>query len=771
LTRRSITTWLAALALVVLFLPRAGSAIAATPQPVTLTGTVPGVVAHAKLIGIRPTTDVVTLNVSLSLRDRNGLLNFIHELNDPNSPFYHHPLSQTQANQLFNPTASDEQQVESWLQSNGLAVTQTYANHLMVDAQGTVGQIEAMLGVTIDKYQLSAGGKTLVFYAPDRDPTVDGSVSAIVQAITGLDTYPRFHKSISTDTNGTAHGTPAYLPQDFANAYDVNPLWSAGYTGSGQSIGITLWETPPADVVLQTFASRTGANVATVANGRLHVIPVDGGTDASISPDDGEAGLDIEYSSGMAPGATINFYEAPTDSMGNPTDQGLLDALNLAGTQGNRQITNSWGGCEADTASDAWTKSAENIFAANAATGHSYFFSSGDSGSWCDPYNTGTGIDPWPNYPASSPNVTSVGGTRFSRPIGTTWPGEVAWTYCASCGPEGSGGGYSRIFTRPSWQTGTGLIANGKRGYPDISADADPNTGAYVCYGSDTTLANDTCYSFTNTTCTTGAELVCSDWIGGTSLSSPLWAGMTAVLNQYLIAQGKPAAGFLAPDLYALKAKAQTYLPFHDITTGTNGVYRAGAYWDAVTGWGTPDLYNVARDIAGGGAGTGGTGGTGGGTPTNVIVNGDFESGPGAPWTESSTSGHELIGTSGPVHGGSDAAWLCGYNSCNDRLTQTFKVPSKVTSAVLTYWVSATTTETVPCYDRLITQIRTTAGGTVSTAPTLCSGNISWVQKSVNLTAVLRYHLNQTLQLSFDGLTNTLRASNFYIDDVSLAIS
>ena len=99
--------------------------------------------------------------------------------------------------------------------------------------------------------------------------------------------------------------------------------------------------------------------------------------------------------------------------------------------------------------------------------------------------------------------MTSVGGTTFGGRIGTTWPGETAWQYCSGCYlgmPEGTGGGYSALFGRPSWQTASGMAGNGERGYPDIAADADPNTGAMVCYG-------------------TG---ICAA-LGGTSLSSPLW--------------------------------------------------------------------------------------------------------------------------------------------------------------------------------------------------------------------------------------------------------
>lgn len=482
-------TWLAILTIVLalgaLLAAGAPSALAAN-NPVTLPNHVPDPVAqgHARLNGHHNPHDTISLTIGLPLRNEQTLSGFLWDVNNPASPNYHHFMSQQEANQTFDPTADQEQRVISWAEAHGLTVTQTYPNHLLVDVQGTFGQVEALLHITLNDYHQIIHGRDRTFYAPTNDPTVDATVSDAVTSIVGLDNYPRFH----TFSNGAAHNSPAYFPQDYANAYDVNPLWKAGYTGAGQHIGITLWTVPPSDATLQSFGSATGAAAATTANGRLKVIPVDSGTTAAVSPDDGEAGMDIEYSSGMAPGATIDYYEAPTDSSGNPTDKGLLDALNLAGTDSNNneQITNSWGGCEASSASDPWTVSAENIFAANSATGHTYFFSAGDNGSWCDPNGTGTGQDPYPDYPASSPHVTSVGGTVFNANINGGYPGETAWAYCATCSsgsPEGTGGGYSAIFGRPSWQTAAGMAGNGKRGYPDIAADADPNTGAYVCYG------------------------------------------------------------------------------------------------------------------------------------------------------------------------------------------------------------------------------------------------------------------------------------------------
>lgn len=446
-----------------------------------LSGQVPEAVADGRAHSLRPATrsSSIDIAVGLRMRDRPGLDEFLASASDPSSPNYGHHMSQAKANASFNPTAAAEGRVKGWLRSHGLRITGTYPNHLLVDARGTVAQVSGMLDVTINNYQTTVNGKQTRFYANADNPTIDASVSDTVQAVLGLDDYPQFN----TFGNGTGHASAPYYPQDFADAYDVNPLWDGSYTGSGQHIGITLWTVPPSDTALSRFRNDTGASVATQANGRLNVVQVDGGT---TTADDGEAAMDVEYSSGMAPGATIDYYEASA-----PTYSSMADALNAAGTatdaNGNpldRQITNSWGGCESSTAASA----VDSVLASNSATGHNYFFSSGDDGSWCRATRC-AGNDPWPVYPASSAYVTSVGGTRSRAAISGSYPGEDTWRYdptgstndCTlGAAPEGSGGGYSRIFTRPSWQAGAGLAVDGMRGYPDISAAADPATGAYV---------------------------------------------------------------------------------------------------------------------------------------------------------------------------------------------------------------------------------------------------------------------------------------------------
>ena len=140
-----------------------------------------------------------------------------------------------------------------------------YPNHLLVDVTGTFAQIEQVFHVAINDYTMQLDGKQITFYAPANEPTMDSSVGNVIDTILGLDDYPSFHVDASPSapkrpaSNGNVDGSPPYYPQDFANAYDVNPLWNAKDTGVGQNIGIVLWGPPPSSAALQAFHAQTGA--------------------------------------------------------------------------------------------------------------------------------------------------------------------------------------------------------------------------------------------------------------------------------------------------------------------------------------------------------------------------------------------------------------------------------------------------------------------------------------------------------------------------------
>ncbi len=259
--------------------------------------------------------------------------------------------------------------------------------------------------------------------------------------------------------------------------------------------------------------------------------------------------LDIEVAGAVAPGAQIAVYFAPN------TDAGFLNAVTQAAHDRRRApsvISISWGAAES-----AWTEQAmqamTSAFQDAAMMGVSVFCAAGDDGSTDRVPGGGQHTD----FPASSPWATGCGGTRLSLQ-GDAIGSEVVWNN--GPGNGATGGGVSDVFPLPDYQLGANVPPSANpgrpagRGVPDISGVADPQTGYRVRVdGTDTV-------------------------IGGTSAVSPLWAGLTARLNQAL---GRPV-GFLNPQLYALG-------PLRDIVSGNNGAYAAGPGWDACTGMGSPD--------------------------------------------------------------------------------------------------------------------------------------------------------------------------------------
>jgi kumamolisin len=265
-------------------------------------------------------------------------------------------------------------------------------------------------------------------------------------------------------------------------------------------------------------------------------------------------------------------------NMGNDYSQLLPLQSQMVNQHQGGIISESWSECDkADSSADA--TSYKNIYDHAALLGESVFASTGDSGAFECLKAVTWGTSPSPQYvgaalPASAPGVTGVGGTHLSVRQDGSWYDETVWEMPGRT--MGSGGAASAFFSRPGWQNAPGVTGN-MRSIPDVSADADGNSGASIY------------------TTNPGG----SAWWegGGTSQSAPIWAGMTALINQYLKSKGLKGAGFLNPALYHFAATTQPYPAFHDVTVGTNLYYPAGPGYDLATGLGTPDAWNLARDL------------------------------------------------------------------------------------------------------------------------------------------------------------------------------
>ncbi|WML49039.1 protease pro-enzyme activation domain-containing protein [Neobacillus sp. PS3-34] len=705
-----------------------GSSFAAAPSHVQLNGAAPIAAKHGKLIDHTSRSTKSSLTIALKLRNSDQLDSFIASLNDPSSPNYKHFLTPEEFKQQFGPTDETVANVKDYLKSQGFKVETISSNNAFITVSGTTGQMEDAFSVTINNYKNSNGQ---AYFANDKAPEIPAEFAGVITDVEGLDnesryTHPQIRKPSPQVSNKPAAVEPrvgsgpsgGYTPAELKGAYNVSPLASAGYTGSGQTVAVMELDGYVASNVTN-YSNYYGLGSPAPTN-----VYIDGFNGAACEGQV-EVELDIEVINAIAPKAQVIVYEGPN------TGQGLIDTYQKIATENKaKSISVSWGIGE-QHASTASMNSLHTIFQQYATQGQSIFAASGDNGA----YDSG-GSTLEVDSPANDPYVTGVGGTHLNL-SGSSYSSESIWAN--SSNKTGGGGGLSTLYAMPSFQSGTGVqnsYSNGKRQVPDVSADADPSTG-YSIYSQ-------------------GAWTV----VGGTSAAAPLWAGIAALNNQYAAANGKGNLGQANPTLYKMFNTTQTYPAYHDVTSGNNLYYPATAGYDMASGIGTPDAYNLVRDINGSSGGSGG-----GGTVTELITNGGFESGQ-SPWTESSTGGYQLIDTSRP-HTGSSSAYLNGYNSSTDTIYQTVTIPSTATSATLTFWTYVSTTETSHAYDYLYAQVRNTSGSALSTLLTLNDGTATgWVQRSYSL---LNYK-GQTVQIAFKGTNDSSNPTDFFVDDVSLKV-
>jgi len=332
------------------------------------------------------------------------------------------------------------------------------------------------------------------------------------------------------------------------------------------------------------------------------------------------------------------------------------------------------------------------------------------------------------------------------------------------------------------------FYSSGFREGPCVSGDAVPASG-YAMY------------------CTVpAAGCPSTGWInvGGTSATAPLWTGSMALINQYLQAQGKKSIGYANPSLYALFNAPQQFPAFHDITTGNNLFYPAVNNYDLASGIGSPDVYNMARDLVSGGTPTPTPTSTPTATPiptntptptsipspkptntplptpTNtptapppLITNGDFEKGQ-APWQESSTKGYQLIDQSNS-YTGQYSVYFCGYAGCDDRIWQNFTVPASFTKITVSYWWYSDTNKTVKqCLDNFISQLQTPTGVPIRIMQQSCNTGVTnnWVQESFDVSINLVAYKGKPVALFFRGtnVPGQPQTSDFFVDTVVVTV-
>ncbi len=757
-------------------------------QRVALSGQAVPLIKQAQLLGAADVQQQLQLSVGLRPRNQQDLAILLSDLYNPHSSLYHRFLTPQQFASDFAPTPDQQQQVASYLRSQGLTVTSIAPNGLLIDATATVAQAEAAFQVAINNYKV--GSRT--FFANASAPAIPASLTSLIASIGGLDNAVKWKPLLQSQATAPMMPTRSanrlrrsaqqtgYGPSDLTGAYDETPLQSAGINGSNQTVAIFELDGYQSSDITQ-YLQNYGLSSPSISN-----VLVDGFNGAAGAGAI-EVDLDIEVVAAMAPQASQLIYEGPN------TTQGVNDTYNQIVTDDKAQVmTASWGECEAQSGTSE-LQTLDSIFQQGAAEGISMFAAAGDSGAY-DCGDTNLGVD----SPASDPYITGVGGTNLQLSSGV-YGSESVWSDPSATqqGPEGDGGGggLSSTFTEPSWQTGPGVqnqYSNGNREMPDVTADADPNTG-YAVY---CTVAAAGCSS--------------SGWIevGGTSAASPLWAGSTAVINQYLQQQGKARVGFYNPTLYQLAATQQAHTPFHDITSGNNLYYPATTGYDEASGLGSPDIYNIAQDIAAGvgpaptptptpaPSPTPGPTATATNTPTpaptntptpaptapptqtpvppasgSLIQNGGFENGT-QPWQESSTGGYEIIDTTN-AHAGQYSAYLCGYGNCDDSIAQSFLLPNSANTITVSYWYYSDTSRTTSrCTDRFKAMLLDSSGQAIAQLQHACNTGATngWVQESFDVTGALSSYAGQAVTLVFEGTTSHgyYATTDFFVDDVAV---
>jgi subtilase family serine protease len=377
-------------------------------------------------------------------------------------------------------------------------------------------------------------------------------------------------------------GGPCYSPDEIRTAYGLTSMVNAGFTGAGQTIVlIESYGSPTIEADLQAFDQGYGLPdpPSFKVISPLGTVPFDPATYPDQPGWAAETTLDVEWAHAMAPSANIIVLTSPVDETEGVQGMPEFLALEKYALEHHHPnvISQSW----AATENTLFTPSGRQVFAnfeefyERARKEHvTVLASTGDYGSTA-PELDGVTLYPFPvvGYPASSPQVTAVGGTSLFADTSGNYQYETAW--------QAGGGGISQFFSEPDYQ-GHSLSSQlqttlgGYRGIPDLSFNADPNTGILIYL------------SFF------GPAAAGYYFIGGTSEGSPTWAGIVADLNQFA---GHPL-GFLNPRLYALGRHGGIYDFFHDVTIGNNSIagvpgYNATAGWDLTTGWGTPDLIRI----------------------------------------------------------------------------------------------------------------------------------------------------------------------------------
>ena len=564
----------------------------------------------------------MTIYFRLSAAQQTALDHLLEQQQTPGSPLYHKWITPAQYADEFGISANDLAKVEAWLEQQGFSIDSVSNSRNAISFSGTVAQVESAFETQVHHYNIS-GVTHIANAAPLSIPSAFAGVVLSVRNVSDFRPRPlhRLRRPAANPQYTFSSGGTQYhflAPGDFATIYDVNPLYNAGYIGSGETI-VIVGQSAIAVSDVTNFQKAAGL---TQAAPTVTLVPNSGtSTLNDKNGDEDESDLDLEWSGAIAKGATIRFV-----CVGNNQNFSVFDALQYAiDNDLGPIISTSYGACEEDFANTD-VSTLQSWFEQANAQGQTIVAASGDDGATDCEVTSGTNITVVNgdeatqglavDLPASSPYVTGIGGTEFSGDVGassTYWnssnsstgdtsaiqyiPEEVWNDTSPFIGLEASGGGKSILFGKPSWQAGNGVPSDGHRDVPDISLNASPNHDGYLFCASGSDADPTSC---SNGFLDKGGQ---PDVAGGTSFGAPTFSGILAILSQKL---GSNGLGNVNPEIYSLAASNYPSA-FHDTTTGNNEIpckigstdctsspigYSATPDYDLASGWGSIDATN-----------------------------------------------------------------------------------------------------------------------------------------------------------------------------------
>jgi len=552
-----------------------------------------------------------------------SLRQLIADQQDRSSPSFHAWLSPAEFGARFGPSASDLQKLTAWLASHGFVVNGADHGGMVIEFSGTARQVEAAFRTQIHRYVVNGANH----YANASDPQIPAALSQIVAGINTLNNFPkqspvRFLGSATRIAN-TSEWQPDFTfnsggqtfhfmaPGDFSKIYDLDSLLRAGIDGTGQSIAI----------VGRSNINLSDLQIFRLAFGLPLTLPqiILNGPDPgnTFGTDETEADLDIEWSGAIAPNATIKFVVSAST---NTTDGVDLSSEYIVDNNLAPVLSASFGQCES-IMGQAESLFFNNLWEQAAAQGITVVVASGDAGpAGCDnpqqggPATGGAAVSGL----ASTPFNIAAGGTQFNEngnfsafwapnngPDQSSALGyipENVWHESCSAPAQctfttlfASGGGPSALYSKPTWQAGLGVPADGMRDLPDVSlAAASGHDGYLVCQ-------DGICLTNSNN------QLVNAAVVGGTSAAAPTFAAIMALVNQKTNSrQGQanfvlyPLASTQNPANCNASAAPQSTCIFNDVTAGDSTVpgqtgYPATPGYDLATGLGSINAANLVN--------------------------------------------------------------------------------------------------------------------------------------------------------------------------------